>query len=54
MADHLWNRLQHEKRDTVLQFCADQKLFAPPILSPATLAAIARHIIEICTEWEWL
>ncbi len=54
MSDYLWNHLQHEKREAVLQFCADPELFAPPILSPDTLAAIAGHIIEICTEWEWL
>jgi hypothetical protein len=50
--DHLWMNLTERKREDVLIFCADEKLFAPPILSSATLAAIARHIIEICQEWE--
>ena len=44
----------NRRREEVLEFIADEKLFAPPILSPDTLAAIARHIIEICQEWEWL
>jgi hypothetical protein len=54
VTDHVWNNLAHEDRAALLSFCADAKLFAPPVLSPDTLAAIVRHIIEICQEWEWL
>ena len=54
VTSHLYLNLAHQGRDDVLQFCAEQELFAPPILAPAALAAIAGHIIEICQEWEWL
>jgi len=54
MTDHLWNNLAHQDRAALLSFCADDELFARPVLSPDTLAAIAGHIIEICQEWEWL
>jgi hypothetical protein len=30
-----------------------EQLFRPPVVSTATLAAIARHIREICWEWRW-
>ena len=53
MVDHLED-LVGKERKAALEFCADKRLFAPPILSPTTLAAIARHIIEICQEWQWL
>ncbi len=52
MADVLRNSLTNEKREDVLQFCADREILRPPILAPTTLAAIARHIVEICREWE--
>jgi hypothetical protein len=54
VADHLRTSLAKKERKEMLRFCADSTFFAPPILSPTTLAAIAGHIIEICQEWEWL
>ena len=54
MAGHLWNALRHGKRVEVLGFCAEDQLFRPPVLGPEILAAIAGHIVEICTQWEWL
>lgn len=41
-------------REEVLYFCGNQKLFSPPCFSTVTLTAVARNIIEICTEWVWL
>jgi hypothetical protein len=54
MADHLRKRLADQKREDTLSFCGYPELFSSPILAPATLAAVAYHIIEICQEWEWL
>ncbi len=54
MADQLWKNLADRTREDVLEFCTDEELFTPPILGADTLAAIARHIIEICQHWEWL
>ncbi|MFX1412138.1 MAG: hypothetical protein ACFFA6_17495 [Promethearchaeota archaeon] len=53
LAEHLWRNLQHQTRSEVLQFCADSTLFPPPVLDPTTLAVIAGHIIEVCTQWQW-
>ena len=47
-------RLQNEERSKVLALFTHEKLFAPPILSPEILAAIAQHTIEICQKWQWL
>lgn len=52
--DHLRNDLINQQRIAVLEFCADQRHFAPSVLSVEALAAIAHNIIEICQEWEWL
>jgi hypothetical protein len=46
--------LSTAKREDVLKFCAQEKLFAPPILGEATLAAIAGHVVEVCQEWRWM
>ena len=54
VADQLWRDLAGKKREDVLKFIADQKLFAPPVFDPECLAAIAHHIVEICQDWEWL
>jgi hypothetical protein len=54
MADHLLKNLHSAKRGAVMDFCADEKLFSPPILDPDTLASIAGHIIEVCWEWKWM
>jgi hypothetical protein len=53
VADHLLKNLSTATREEVLRLCADQTLFAPPILDQATLAAIAGHIVEVCTQWQW-
>jgi hypothetical protein len=53
LVDHFHRNLSQQRRSDLLGFCADKDLFRPPILSPATLAAIADHIIDIC-RWEWL
>jgi hypothetical protein len=53
MLDHVYRNLSQQSRSDLLSLCADKELFRPPILSPATLAAIAAHIIDIC-QWEWL
>jgi hypothetical protein len=45
--------LRDGPRQGVLEFCATTSLFAPPILSPQTLGAIADNIVEICLRWEW-
>ena len=45
----------HEQKDEhILDFCAKKKLFSPPILSRTILETIVQHIIEICTEWQWV
>lgn len=54
IADGLWNNFRTETPLRVLDFCANHKLFAQPVLSAATLTAIANHIIEICEDWNWL
>ena len=54
IADHLLKNLSIAEREEVLGFCADQKLFAPPLLDQDTLAAIAGHIVEVCQEWQWM
>jgi len=48
----LWDCRQ-VKREELLKVLAQKDLFCPPIASTATLAAIARHISEICWEWRW-
>ena len=53
IAEHLRDNLASLRREDLLKFLADTSLIEPPILSPDTLAAIANHTIEICTEWEW-
>jgi hypothetical protein len=53
LADHLLT-LSAANRARVLGFCADEKLFAPPLLDQDTLAAIAGHIVEVCQEWQWM
>lgn len=54
MIDSLWMKGETSRREDVLMYCTAETLFCPPVLPPETLAAIARHIIEICQEWEWL
>jgi hypothetical protein len=44
----------HTTRANLLSFLAIPHLLAPPLFTQPILEAIARHIIEICTEWEWL
>jgi WD40 repeat protein len=53
IADHLLKSLPATGREEVLGFCAEEKLSAPPVLDSDTLAAIARHTIEICNQWQW-
>ena len=45
---------RHTTRAALLSFLATPNLLAPPLFNQPTLEAIAHHIIEICTEWEWL
>jgi hypothetical protein len=54
IADHLLKNLSAAEREEVLKFCADQKLFALPLLDQDILAAIAGHIVEVCAEWRWM
>jgi hypothetical protein len=54
ITEHLQRNLAASKREELLQFCAEEKLFAPPLLDQDTLAAIAGHIIEVCQEWRWM
>jgi hypothetical protein len=54
MADHLLKNLPTTKREEMLRFCAEEKLFTPPIFDQDTLAAIAGHIVEVCQEWRWM
>lgn len=54
MLDYIYYDLMHRDRSALLWFCADQQLFRPPILSSATLTRVAKDIIKICQEWEWL
>ena len=54
MADHMLNNFPMAKRYDVLRFCAEEKLFAPPVLDQDTLAAIAGQIVEVCQEWRWM
>ena len=54
IADHLLKNLSATKREEVLKFCADEKLYAPPLLDQDTLAAIAGQIVEVCEEWRWM
>jgi NB-ARC domain/TIR domain len=53
MADHL-AKLRVGTREQLLAFCADGKLFAPPILPPAVLKQIGDDIAEIWDEWKWI
>jgi len=46
--------LKNRQRQDILEFCATPDLLAPPLLSAATLGALAAHIVEICQEWRWL
>jgi hypothetical protein len=50
LADLLYD-LRDGMRAQVLEFCATTDLFAPPIFSTSTLAAITRHLLEICEDW---
>ena len=54
VADHLRYNLAQGEREAVLNFIADPDLFAPPIFSQPTLAAIAEQIVEVTNEWPWL
>jgi hypothetical protein len=54
VADHLLKNLSAGAREELLTFCADGRLFGPPLLDDSALSAITDHIIEICQEWEWL
>jgi len=47
-------RLLNKERAKILELCTQEKLVTPPILSPEIIAAIAKHIIEICQKWQWL
>lgn len=51
MASHLWGNLAQETRADVLTFCADSKLFAPPILSRSMVLTVVQSIIGICQGW---
>lgn len=53
MANRLWE-LESHKREKVLEFCADNELFAPVIFSADILNMIVTHIVEIGREWKWL
>jgi ABC-type glutathione transport system ATPase component len=54
IARHLLKNLSNAKREAVLRFCAQEELFAPPLLDQDTLAASAAHIVEGCQEWRWM
>ena len=54
VSDVLLGRLQNQKRDDLLHFCAENSLFSTSIFSTEILEAIAGYIIEICGEWKWL
>lgn len=54
VADHLLKNLSTASRQEVLEFCAEEKLFAPPLVDQDTLAAIADYIVEACEEWKWM
>jgi hypothetical protein len=54
VAHHLLNNLAAAERQQVLLFCAQEKLFAPPLLDQDTLAVIAGYIVEVCEEWKWM
>ena len=45
--------IRASSREDLLRFLADENLFNPEILPVETLQAIAEHIIDVCTEWEW-
>lgn len=45
--------LLNKKRSEILALCIFKKLFSPPLFSRELLAAITRHIIEICQKWQW-
>ena len=54
VADHLVHNLSTANRAAVLNLCAEDKLLAPLHLDQDTLTAIARHIIEVCQDWQWM
>ena len=54
IAGHLWENLLHSSRSDVLDFCAHSSLLAPSVVDQNTLAAIAGHIVDVCTRWTWL
>ena len=43
-----------QQRESILEIFAEETLFTPKIFSSTILEAIARHIIEICNEWQWV
>ncbi|MFL7810151.1 MAG: hypothetical protein AB8I80_16050, partial [Anaerolineae bacterium] len=54
IADHLLKNLSVAKREDLLWFCSNGKLFSPPLLDQSTLVAMGGHIVEVCQEWRWM
>lgn len=43
-----------QKRDAVLQFIGPRTVYGPPVISHDGVAEIARAIVDICWNWDWL
>ena len=55
MVNYLVTDLQYKERYALLGFLWNARdLFIPAVFPTPIMTAIARHIIEICQEWEWL
>jgi hypothetical protein len=52
LIDELWSK-QHEHRSAILCVISTMRLLEPPIMTEASIAAIARNITEIGA-WEWV
>lgn len=41
------------KRESLLWYFADERLFGSPVLSADIIAGISEQVIEICRDWHW-
>jgi hypothetical protein len=44
---------KQDKRESLLWYFADERLFGSPVLSADTIAGISEQVIEICRDWHW-
>ena len=54
LVDLLSEQLSPQRREEVFQWISNMDVFRVPILGAETIAALARHIVEISHRWRWL